>query len=115
MIALSIGGCGSHYYHDEAVSYVPAIQYILTSSNKCESTNKCSLVFVSGETWVVGGKRFGGVNISVYKVSEPVIISRILTSIVNNHQNHPDVKTKIKIYSSPHQADQEVLVAELIL
>ena len=115
IITLFISGCGSHYYHDEAVSYVPAIKEILTSSNKCEAISKCSLVFVSGGAWVIGGMPFGGVNISVYKVHEPIVISKILSTIVNNHQNHPDVKTTIKIYSSAHQADQEVLVAELTL
>tara|TARA_R110002049_G_scaffold241602_1_gene415388 strand:- start:990 stop:1409 length:420 start_codon:yes stop_codon:yes gene_type:complete len=115
IITLFIGGCGSHYYHDKVVSYVPGIIEILTSSNKCESSNKCPLVFVSGEAWVIGGKPFGGVNISVYKVFEPTVISKILTSIINNHQNHPEVKTTIKIYSSAHQADQEVLVAKLTL
>lgn len=115
IICLFIGGCGSHYYHDEANSYVPAIKEILASSNKCESINKCPLVFVSGGAWVIGGKPFGGVNISIYEVSETIVVSKILNSVVSNHQNHTDVKTTTKIYSSAHQTDPEVLVAELKL
>ena len=83
VITLSLSGCGSHYYHDEAVSYVPAIKEVLVSSNKCKADTNCPLVFVSGAAWIIGDKPFGGVNISVYKVFEPNVVSSILTSIVN--------------------------------
>jgi len=115
LIVFFVTGCGSHYYYDEAVSYIPEIKEILVASQKCKADSDCSLAFSTGEAFVIAGKPFGGVSISIYEVSEVGIISKLLEASIRNHQNHPEIETTVKIYSSAHRSDKEVLVADLKL
>jgi len=114
-LAALLSGCNSHYYHEEANSYVTEIKQLLVSYSKCHEVKKCPLIFVSGGAWVIADKPYGGVKISVYEVNNPEIIAKILSFSINNHAKHQEVKTTIKIYSTPHLSENESIVAELNL
>ena len=111
-----LSGCSSHYYYDEARSYSDGITEVLVSNKKCESTQKCKLLFWSSGALVFNSMPFyGGVNISIYEVSEPSIVASIISFCIKNHENHQGVKTTVKIYSTPHLSDDENIIAELNL
>jgi hypothetical protein len=114
-IAALLVGCNSHYYHEEATSYVTEIKQLLVFYSKCQDLNKCPLIFVSGGAWVIADKPYGGVKISVYEVNELEIIAKILSLSINNHAKHQEVKTTVQIYSTPHLSKDESIVAELNL
>ncbi len=115
LLTVSISGCNSHYYNEDAISYAPEIKKILVSNHKCKSIEKCNLMFLESGAWIIAGRPYGGVYITIYEINEPEIITSILTFITYNHAKHKEVKTTVKIYSTPHLAKSENIVAELIL
>ncbi|MDX5297815.1 MAG: hypothetical protein LPK85_02570, partial [Gammaproteobacteria bacterium] len=77
--------------------------------------DRCNLAFISGGAWVIGDTPYGGVNVSIYEQQETTVVSELLAFCASNHKHHPMIKTTVRIFSSAHIAENEVLVAELEL
>jgi len=107
-------GCSSHAYYDEAQIFLGDVQKILISNGMCDSKQDCSnkqLVKFEAGGWSFGPWSGGGVNISVYQITEGAIVQALHSSFSSRRTEMPDVPIYLHAYSTKH-GEPKVILAE---
>ncbi len=95
----------SHAYQEQADAYIEKAQSVLMAHGVCQDQNDCRkrhLLFWDGGEFNIGPFEFGGVDIFVYKISDPQIIGDIVAAFGEVYKTRHGPSLTVKIYANKH-------------